>query len=554
MVRFISHNICFREILGTEALLIFPTLIKQKRPLLDNVKTIEDVSYIARGRVENVYAALVVLLGYTPTFTRINHWQNQAQYEMGQGEICGFRLIEEREGEIELVLYYSTAMPRYGRTMFQGLFEQFLYQRDVDVTRFDPIVCPQGHRQEHTIVVKRQREGKKFLYCEECGERIILPEIEGPLALGARDTQWIQRDVALARLRSMYETYLVRVKGFRRDQAAPRCYISHMPEQTTWVAQLMQDLRDAGVYVLEDRGQTQENDFVILVGTPAYKDAWDRSAEPIASDANLLRTDLRQTATQQLFLVPLLLEGDVSTACPHEVRGRRTGDFRHETYYAVSLFDLVLTLYAISLDHPAFEQLRQTLQKQWEETLGRMEADSPPDDAKSEVTQKAPPALKVFISYAHKDELFKNELVIMLAGLQRQGIIDAWQDCRIEEGDEWYESIQDAMNECDLALLLVSNHFLASCFIQDEELPRLLQRRTEQGLRVVPIIVRPCLWQYEPVLSDLQALPKNARPVIKFRKSTGARDKVWAEIARAVEARAQSLAKEFKNQPSPRKG
>ena len=78
--------------------------------------------------MENLYASLVVLLGYTPSFTRINQWQNQAQYEMEPGQVCGFRLIEEREGEIELVLYYGDQMPLRGRVQFQELFEQFLYR------------------------------------------------------------------------------------------------------------------------------------------------------------------------------------------------------------------------------------------------------------------------------------------------------------------------------------------------------------------------------------------------------------------------------------------
>ena len=43
---------------------------------------------------------------------------------------------------------------------------------------------------------------------------------------------------------------------------------------------------------------------------------------------------------------------------------------------------------------------------------------------------------KVFISYSHKDEKFKDELVKMLAGLQRRRVIDAWQDRRIEPGEE----------------------------------------------------------------------------------------------------------------------
>lgn len=71
------------------------------------------------------------------------------------------------------------------------------------------------------------------------------------------------------------------------------------------------------------------------------------------------------------------------------------------------------------------------------------------------------------------------------------------------------------------SLLLVSLDYLASRFIQEEEHPELLQRRQETQLRVIPIIVRPCKWQSEPVLRDLQALPKE-EAVIKFLKATGA--------------------------------
>lgn len=369
IVRFLSHNICFRETLGSETLLIFPGLIKQKRPLLDEVEAVEDTSYIIRGRVENVYAALVVLLGYTRTFTRVNQWQNQAQYEMGEGEICGFRVIEEREGEIELVLYYSAAMPSFGRSMFHGLFENFLYQRDVEVTPFPPIICPKDHRQERATVVKRLREGKRFLFCAECGERITLPDLDKPVALGAQDSQWIQREEAVARLRSLYEEHLVRVKSLRRDRAVPRGYLSYLPAQTTWAAQLANDLRAAGVYVLEDKRQLQENDFIILLGTPAYKRAWDISDEPLTTDVDLVRTRLKQPASLWPTIVPLLLEGDLATSRPHELRGRQVGDFRDETCYAVRLFDLILTLYAIPFNHPAFEPLRNVLHQQWEKTL-----------------------------------------------------------------------------------------------------------------------------------------------------------------------------------------
>ena len=117
-----------------------------------------------------------------------------------------------------------------------------------------------------------------------------------------------------------------------------------------------------------------------------------------------------------------------------------SGEFCDETHYPVSLFDLVLNLYAIPFNHAGFAPLRQKLHEQWEQTLAGKK--------RSDMT-----ALKIFISYSHKDEAFKDELVTMLAGLQRRGIVDAWHDRRIEAGDEWYKSIQDAMDDCDLALV-----------------------------------------------------------------------------------------------------
>ena len=518
ILRFLQHNICFRETLGSETLLIFPGLIKQKRPLQDDLPATDDISYVVRGRVENLYASLVVLLGYTPSFTRINQWQNQAQYEMDAGEICGFRLIEDREGEIELVLYYGDKMPAGGRAKFQELFEQFLYQRDVEVTPFPPVVCANRHQQKRVTVVERVRERKPFMFCDECGDKITLPDFDKPQSIGLGASPWLQREEAAARLRSAYEVQLTKVKGYRRNWAVPRCYVSHHPEQSEWAKEVIHDLRDAGVYVVEQVAQVQPDDFVVVLDTPAYQKAFRTPI--LAADAPLVRAlwGKRQ-------LISLALTG---WAGAHEFKDCTPGSFCDETHYPVSLFDLVLTLYGIPLTHAGFATLRQALHEQWEQTLAGKKG----DDVDS--------PLKIFISYSHKDERFKDELVTMLTGLQRRGIVDAWQDRRIEAGDEWNKSIQDAMNDCDFALLLVSPDYLASRFIQEEEQPKLLQRRQEMQLRVIPIIVRPCNWQSEPVLKDLQALPKDGKAVITFSKENGERDQVWAEIARAIEKRAKA--------------
>ncbi|HEX7318697.1 MAG TPA: TIR domain-containing protein [Pyrinomonadaceae bacterium] len=521
VLRFLQHNICFRETLNEENLLIFPALIKQKRPLRDDLPATDDISYVVRGRVENLYASLVVLLGYTPSFTRINQWQNQAQYELGMGEVCGFRLIEDREGEIELVLYYGERMPVGGRIKFQELFEQFLYQRDVEVTRFPPVSCPLGHRQERATVVKRVRDGKSFVFCEECGSRTDLPDFDRPQTIGIGASPWLQREAAAARLRSEYEVQLTKVKGYRRGWATPRCYVSRLPAQEAWAKELTRDLRDAGVYVVEQAAQVRPEDFIIVVDTPAYRKAFGTAA--LADDEPLVRARLREKRGL-ISLAPL------GPAAPHAFEDCAPGSFRDETHYPVSLFDLVLNLYAVPLTHAGFAPLRRALHEQWEQTLARKRVDG------------APAPLKIFISYSHGDEALKNDLVTTLAGLQRRGLVDTWRDRRIEAGDEWNSSINDTLDDCDLALLLVSPDYLASRFIQEEEQPRLLQRRREMRLRVIPIIVRPCPWENEPVLRDLQALPTDGKPVITFSEETGERDQVWADIASAIEERARAVA------------
>ena len=534
LLRFLEHKekICFRETLGTENLLIFPELIKEKRPLIDDFETEDDIFYIVRGSVEEVYAGLVVLLGYTQIFTRINQWQNQAQYEINAGEICGFRQIEGRAGEIELILYYAAATPKYARNMFQGLFEKFLYQRDVDVTPYPPLYCSKNHLQERATVIKRLRDQKDFLCCEECGERITLLKFEQPLSLGERDLQSINRAEALANLRKSYEMHLSRVKSFRRDRVSPRCFISCLPDQSDWITQLASDLRNAGVYIVENCTQVKSDDFILLLKTPDYSQAWNRQSDSLSEDIALVQSRLNQIQQTRTTVVPLLRNGTPHSTRLTGLKGIRAGDFRDQTQYSVALYDLVLTLYAISFNHPAFKPLRETLQQQWKQTLSQL----PPEDMKPE---KRP--LKVFISYAHRDEEFKDELVITLTSMQRRGLIDAWQDRQIEPGEEWYQAIKKAMNECDLALLLVSRSFLASRFINEEELTHLFQRRKEEGMRVVPIIIRPCTWQSEPILKDLQAMPKDGKAVITFPENTGERDQAWTDIAKVLEKFAKEL-------------
>jgi hypothetical protein len=366
VVRFLRHNVCFRETLGADTLLIFPGLIKQKRPLRDEVETFDDVSYVIRGKVENIYSAIAVLLGYTPTFARVSQWQSQAQYEFAPGQVCGFRMQQEREGEVELVLYYSPAMPSYGRSLFQGLFEKFLYERDVDVTRFAPVTCRNGHRQERATVVQRRRDGKGFVFCGECGQKVVLTGTADPPFLGSSVSHQVRREESLALLRSAYEVNLARIKAYRRDRAAPRCHLSPDGDEAAWVRKLRQDLREAGVYLIEHADDVADDDLMLVVGTP-------------------------RAARRRMVL--LLAEGGGPASQLTGSFSDPVIDFRDETRYTLGLFDLVLTLHAIPLDHDAFSPLRKAMDAQWRQLIRG-------HDEPSAVLAASQSGREVFISYA----------------------------------------------------------------------------------------------------------------------------------------------------------
>lgn len=324
------------------------------------------------------------------------------------------------------------------------------------------------------------------------------------------------------RLQREYQAYLERVKRYRRNRVAPpRCYFSHLPEQIVLVEKLSHDLQHAGVVIIKQATDVVDlSDRVIVVDTEAYKRAFQSHDPTLAIDAQLVHSRLGKKGQ----LIALSVEGETKA---HRFETCEPGRVSDETHYLVGLYDLVLDLYAIPLTHAHFIPWRQALHTLWEQTLVQKND----NDAIS--------TLKLFISYSHKDEEFKDELLTMLAGLQQQRVIDVWQDRRIEGGDEWSQAIQNAMDECDLAILLVSSHFIESRFIQDKELPYLLQRRQQQGLPMVPIIVRPCKWESEPSLNGLQTLPRDNKAVITFSKTDGERERVWMEIATSIEERAK---------------
>lgn len=141
---------------------------------------------------------------------------------------------------------------------------------------------------------------------------------------------------------------------------------------------------------------------------------------------------------------------------------------------------------------------------------------------------------KVFISYSHKDEKWKDRLVKQLEVLKLHGEFDTWDDRRIQAGVDWYDEIKKALSEVDAAVLMISADFLTSDFILKEEIPVLLQRKSEENMKIFPLIVRPCPWSQIEWLSSIQARPKDGKALSGFSKHK--REDILAEFALEIKS------------------
>jgi hypothetical protein len=385
---FLEHNVCFRETdpLRMVPYLVFPELINLKKPPEEEKATEDGVAYTVSGPTENVFASLVVLLGYTHTFTRTAQWQNNARYEVGDRLVCGFRQEAERDGELDFVLCFGPSVGAPVRTLFQGLFESFLGRRNLTVLRYEPVRCSTcSHLLDRSVVRQRLKEGKIFAFCNDCGERLTLPTMAEPIQL-TRDVQAeVETQRRAAEQRTRFEQAVFRVRTYVAEQkiTPPETFISYAwgePEHERWVEKrLAADLQKAGVVVVLDRWENsrigssimrfveriEECGQIIVIGTPLYrqkaKNLASAKGSVVAAEWDLAGIRLLATENQKQTVLPVLLAGQESESFPVLLRGRVYGDFREDDAYFANAFDLILDVYDISHRDPAVADLREAL-------------------------------------------------------------------------------------------------------------------------------------------------------------------------------------------------
>jgi len=122
----------------------------------------------------------------------------------------------------------------------------------------------------------------------------------------------------------------------------------------------------------------------------------------------------------------------------------------------------------------------------------------------------------IFISYSHVDSPWLQRVKIHLKPIERNSLIEIWEDTRIKTGDNWKEEIEKALQRSHAAILLISADFLASDFIIENELPQIMKLAEEHGTRIFQILISPCCFEETPQLSQFQTVNPPSKTLIEM--------------------------------------
>ncbi len=147
-----------------------------------------------------------------------------------------------------------------------------------------------------------------------------------------------------------------------------------------------------------------------------------------------------------------------------------------------------------------------------------------------------PTPLKLFISYAHKDEAYLEELQIYLTMLKREGKIEVWTDEALLAGQAWDDKIKANLENADIIVMLVSQPFIASGYITDVEVKKAIERYNKGENVIIPIIIRPCEFSHLEI-SKFQALPKSAKPISTWDNQ----DEAWLDVSKQIRVLVENL-------------
>jgi formylglycine-generating enzyme len=179
--------------------------------------------------------------------------------------------------------------------------------------------------------------------------------------------------------------------------------------------------------------------------------------------------------------------------------------------------------------------------------------------------------IRIFISYAHANAIWlrrtvrdragveeanpRDLLTYWRNGLRRDAAVEFWFDREEDEGlrggDQWKERIFEEIDRADVGVLLITQEFVQSAFIRDEELPRIVARAERREMELVPVLVEPALWE-DLELASFQMTPGRPTPLLESLSQHEQHFKTATlEVLKSLKATVQRARRRRDSAPSP---
>lgn len=154
------------------------------------------------------------------------------------------------------------------------------------------------------------------------------------------------------------------------------------------------------------------------------------------------------------------------------------------------------------------------------------------------------PNLNIFAIYTSEDKEILLHLLNDLKPFEKDSNVTIWDSDPILPEQAWKPKNESRLNKTDIFLLLVSDAFMHSQFIQQLEFKTVIDLYKEGKSTVIPIIIDKCPWDidfrsddYNFNLNELGVFPKEGKPIKEWDSS----EKVYSEVAAGIEAVITSL-------------
>ncbi len=148
--------------------------------------------------------------------------------------------------------------------------------------------------------------------------------------------------------------------------------------------------------------------------------------------------------------------------------------------------------------------------------------------------------INIFVIYAEQNKDIILGLLPHLDPLSEAFDVSIWHDDPIIQGQPWKTYFESRIHHTDIFLLLISDAFMNSQFIEQSEFKAVIDRHKKNRSVIIPVISDHCKWDidhkladYEFNLLELQVLPEGGKPIEEWDSP----DEAYSNIAAGIRTR-----------------